>query len=80
MQTEHAVTTAASLLAGSCARIVAVDPSSGASQRLGELGFQPDEAVLIHRSGDPVILEIRGALLAIDRQTAECIQLRTEDV
>lgn len=72
----HLPLSAANLPAGNSARIVGVRSGSACAQRLGELGFQMDELVIIRRSGDPVILEIRGALLALDRQTAGDIELR----
>lgn len=67
--------TAAQVSAGRTVRICRLKAGSYSAQRLGEMGFQPGELLTVQRVGDPVIVVVRGALLALDRLTAGDIEV-----
>ena len=58
-----------------------LDVSEGSAQRLLELGFLPGTRVVVAWSapgGDPRVYRVDGAEVALRRETAEKILLRSE--
>jgi Fe2+ transport system protein FeoA len=72
-----AVTT---LRSGGCGTIVRVDGDSEARLRLAELGLTPsaDIRVIVAARRHPLILEVRGARLALDPQVADLVWVDCE--
>lgn len=63
-------------------RIVSDDPEQGIGMRLRELGFIEGAKVrILHEApfgGDPIVVEVRGALLALRRQEASQIEVHPD--
>lgn len=78
----HVVRTLAGLTAGESGRVRRVSPACQGAQRrrLMDLGIVPGTAIraeFASLGGDPVAYRVRGALIALRRAQAECIELET---
>ncbi|MFO7446784.1 MAG: FeoA family protein [Ignavibacteriaceae bacterium] len=70
--------TAAELKYGEKVRIDDIDSSHPSSRRILEIGFTPGQEIeLINKSvfNDPLAFSVRGTLIAIRRNEADCIKV-----
>jgi ferrous iron transport protein A len=60
----------------SSAKILALDGDPIVVARLREMGFVPGQSVTLWRTapfGEPYLIEIRGAVVALRREEAKCV-------
>jgi len=68
----------ASLPSGTRARIVTILGGLGLSRRLMEMGFTPGaEIEIVNNSGGPILVRIRGVVIAVGRGVARRIIVET---
>lgn len=70
--------TAAELKHGEKARISDINPENPSHKRLIEIGFTPGQEIELVNSSvfnDPLAFSVRGTLIAIRRNEADCIIL-----
>jgi len=68
---------------GARARVDSVSGEPLLRERLVELGFTAGAEVEVKGRallGDPIEVRVRGGLLAVRRDEARCVRVRTEDV
>jgi ferrous iron transport protein A len=76
------VTDLSDLPDGARARVDTVIGEPLLRERLVELGFTPGADVEVRGRallGDPIEIRLRGGLLAVRRDEARCVRVRTED-
>tara|TARA_B100001013_G_C24534683_1_gene412179 strand:+ start:656 stop:919 length:264 start_codon:yes stop_codon:yes gene_type:complete len=68
---------------GETAVLERLDLEEEDSQRLMELGFLPGTKILVRRpapGGDPMVFQVEGSEIAIRRETARRLKIRSDDL
>jgi len=68
---------------GETAVLEHIDLEEEDSQRLMELGFLPGTKILVRRpapGGDPMVFQVEGSEIAIRRETARCLKIRSDNL
>lgn len=63
-------------LIGSYVEVLSIDSGLSCAARLRELCLLEGQLIRIVRRSDPLLLDVRGSLIAIDMETAACIEVR----
>ena len=62
--------------AGDYVEVLSIDSALGCAARLRELCLLEGQFIRVVRRSDPLLLDLRGSLLAIDLETAALIEVR----
>ena len=68
---------------GETAVLELLDLEEEAAQRLMELGFMPGTKILVRRpapGGDPMVFQVDGSEVAIRRETARHLKIKSENL
>ncbi len=63
-------------VSGDCVEVLSIDPKLSCAARLRELCLLEGQKVTVIRRHDPLLLEVRGSMIAIDLDTASRIEVR----